>query len=445
MSGNTVAMNVSLASIIVLLLCNLTLSVVATRQVDTSSNKNYPNINIKDASTSNNVGQEQNKYDEHSNGNYSAHTTWQDIEKLLNDAVKQHIFPGAIALVGNKDGILFEKAIGSYTYGQKTPLGQPNQPLDSTSSIFDMASCTKVVSTTSAVALLFQNNSFGTSGLQTKVGSILGDEYNTNGKSDITIENCLLHNAGFPPDPTPYDFWDPKFGCKGAPLPIVPNFDCSARAYNAIVAQSLDRPVGASYVYSDISFITLMYVVGATAYNNNIVTKNDFINECSTASSDNVGLLYQCSYEAYVRKQVFEKLDMKHTAFLPPKDVHKNCVPTTIPTGEPKSVENKCLQGYVNDGNAYMLGGIAGHAGLFSTVSDLSLLLNELMFNNQLFNETTVALFTKQYNHTQSSRALGWNTNDITAQPDGGWDESCGTLSPETFTHVGYTGSMFNF
>ena len=90
-----------------------------------------------------------------------------------------------------------------------------------------------------------------------------------------------------------------------------------------------------------------------------------------------------------------------------------------------------------------MLGGIAGHAGLFSTVSDLSILMNELMFDNVLFNQSTVKLFIKQYNHKQSSRALGWNTNDITAQPDGGWDESCGTLSKETFTHVGYTGSTY--
>ena len=90
-----------------------------------------------------------------------------------------------------------------------------------------------------------------------------------------------------------------------------------------------------------------------------------------------------------------------------------------------------------------MLGGIAGHAGLFSTVTDLSLLMNELMFNNLLFNKETVSLFIKQYNHTQSSRAFGWNTNDITAQPDGGWDESYGSLSPQTFTHVGYTGSKY--
>ena len=82
-------------------------------------------------------------------------------------------------------------------------------------------------------------------------------------------------------------------------------------------------------MYSDISFITLMYVVGATAYKGGMVTPDDFIRGCRGASSD--GLLYQCAYEAYVRKHVFQKLNMQHTTFLPAKSVHKYCVPTTVP------------------------------------------------------------------------------------------------------------------
>ena len=211
-----------------------------------------------------------------------------------------------------------------------------------------------------------------------------------------------------------------------------------------MLSQELDRPIGASYVYSDISFLTLMYVAGATAYRNNCVTESDFIDDCrrTSDSSGNHGLLYQCSFEAYLRLNVFNKLSMHDTRFLPSKNVYDRCAPTTVPTGEPTSVQNVSLQGYVNDGNSYMLGGIAGHAGLFSTVTDVSLLLHELMFNNNIFNTTTVSRFIKQHNHTQSSRALGWNTNDITAQPDGGWDQSCGALSPQTFTHVGYTGTQ---
>ena len=108
-------------------------------------------------------------------------------------------FSRAVALVADEGGVLYKTAVGALTYGQKTPLGQPNSALSISSSIFDMASCTKVIATTSAISLLFQGNYFGEKGLQTKVGSVLGTEYNINGKTEITIENCLLHNAGFPP------------------------------------------------------------------------------------------------------------------------------------------------------------------------------------------------------------------------------------------------------
>merc|ERR1712146_692635 len=89
------------------------------------------------------------------------------------------------------------------------------------------------------------------------------------------------------------------------------------------------------------------------------------------------------------------------------------------------------------------MGGIAGHAGLFSTVPDLFLFMNAMMFQkpSPLLNHTTLQLFTTEWNHTQSSRALGWNTNDPDAY-DYGWNLSCGTLSPRTWTHIGYTGTQ---
>lgn len=98
------------------------------------------------------------------------------------------------------------------------------------------------------------------------------------------------------------------------------------------------------------------------------------------------------------------------------------------------------MQGQVSDGNAYALGGIAGHAGLFSNVRDLSVLMHGWMWatpNDSWLNSTTASLWIKEYNHSQSSRALGWNTNDPNA-PDQGWGLSCGRLSSKTFMHLGY-------
>ena len=109
-----------------------------------------------------------------------------------------------------------------------------------------------------------------------------------------------------------------------------------------------------------------------------------------------------------------------------------------------------------------MLGGIAGHAGLFSTGRDVEFIVRALLFPEQrssrshsknspvkgkvgaqgsdFLNATTIKLFTTEYNNSQSSRALGWNTNDPTT-PDRGWDLLCGNMSASTFMHTGYTGA----
>lgn len=114
-------------------------------------------------------------------------------------------------------------------------------------------------------------------------------------------------------------------------------------------------------------------------------------------------------------------------------------MPTAVPNAENAST---ILQGKVNDGNAYILGGIAGHAGLFATGADVETFVRALLFpdDGKFLNSTTVKLFTTEYNNSQSSRALGWNTNDPTT-PDEGWNLLCGNFSAATFMHTGYTGT----
>jgi CubicO group peptidase (beta-lactamase class C family) len=293
--------------------------------------------------------------------------------------------------------------------------------------LFDMASCSKVTATTTAVALLFGSDE---KALDTTISTYLPG-YDSGGKSPITIRNCLLHNAGLPPDPTPYNYWDPKFGCKNAPLPTKQSFSCSEKIYQSLLSQTL-RPnatVGGRYVYSDLSFITLMYVVGTVAMERGLVTTNDFLPRCRYAINSGIGAQKQCAFEAFVRVHVFEKLNMINTGYLPNEKVWNKCQPTWVPDGEP-GMRGHALQGEVEDGNCYNMGGIAGHAGVFSNVNDLSLLMRMWMkFNdnnnddrevvNSLLDDKTIDLFIKIHNHSQSSRALGWNTNDITAQPDG--------------------------
>ena len=125
-----------------------------------------------------------------------------------------------------------------------------------------------------------------------------------------------------------------------------------------------------------------------------------------------------CYFEAYVRKFVFQPLGMLDTGFLPAQNLWPLASPAENDTIT-KDYQKILLQGQVSDGNAYALGGIAGHAGIFSTASDMFTLGHRIMFadmyNDSLFiNSTTATYFTTEYNHTQSCRALGWSTNDPT-------------------------------
>jgi len=140
-----------------------------------------------------------------------------------------------------------------------------------------------------------------------------------------------------------------------------------------------------------------------------------------------------------VRKYVFSVYHMPETQYLLPNWKWNQAAPCTNDT----SYTHKVLQGQVSDGNAYAMGGIAGHAGIFSTAGDVAQLAARMLFPEtfapvqQMLNETTIALFTTEYNHTQSSRALGWDTNDPDVS-DYGFSQACGGWSKQTFLHVGY-------
>jgi len=158
---------------------------------------------------------------------------------------------------------------------------------------------------------------------------------------------------------------------------------------------------------------------------------------CNTGESG----IGQCYFEAFVRKYVFNAWKMTNTLFTPPIALRSKIAPVRNSTGYRYGV----LQGEVDDENCYALGGIAGHAGLFSNAEDLYQYMRKWMYataNDIFLNSTTTKLWIKEFNHSQSSRAIGWNTNDPDVF-DMGWNQSCGSkFSVQTFTHTGYTGTQ---
>jgi len=184
-----------------------------------------------------------------------------------------------------------------------------------------------------------------------------------------------------------------------------------------------------------------MYVLGNITEKTGHITVEDLREDCKNSAMKNSGARKQCFFEAYVRKFILEPVGMVLSGFgFLNKNVWNLCAPAENDT----KFFHSTYQGQVSDPNAFIMGGISGHAGFFSTTADLHKLLRKILFatpSDEFLNKTTVDFFTKEYNHSQSSRALGWNTNDPTVF-DRGWNQSCGSLSPSTYMHTGFTGTM---
>lgn len=302
------------------------------------------------------------------------------VDSMMNKAVQYKYFPGAVLLVGHRGRVVFHKPYGSFTYEQ-------NSKRVDLQSIFDLASLTKVVATTSSIMKLYDE---GEIKLDDKVAKYI-PLFANKGKENITIKNLLLHNSGLPS-------WKPFYK----------NHKNKEEVVNTILFMDLEFVPGEKYLYSDLGMIVLQLV----------------IEEISGKP-----------FDEFVKEEIFDELDMQNTFFNPPHEVWYN----TLPTERDDYWRMQLLKGKVHDEIAYLLEGVAGNAGLFSTAEDLAkivyTLINDGMYGNkQIFKKETVELFTSRYNN-QSDRALGWDTKSK-------MKSSAGALfSFNSFGHTGFTGT----
>jgi CubicO group peptidase (beta-lactamase class C family) len=358
--------------------------------------------------------------------------------EILKHGVSNKIFPGAVAATGSSKGMLFSTSVGRFSYDDASP------PM-SASTVFDLASLTKVIATTSAVALMYEQ---GLLQLDSTVSSILGPSFvgPNSSKAFVSIEHCLTHTAGFAPDPLPW-YWDPEFGCpigsSQPPSPTTEDFRCLPLVYSSLLSQPITTEPGEAYLYSDFSFITLQFVVGNIALKNGLVSFADYNGPC-TAEGENADLSVAstCAFEAFVRKAVFSE-SMPSSTYLLDPGAWDVAAPTLNDTTYTLRTP---IQGQVSDGDAFAMGGIAGHAGLFAPIADVASFAAAMLRSygggdTGLLNETTVRTFVGVRNSSMSSRALGWDTN-LHEVNDFGFDGVCGrTLSESTFLHIGYSGT----
>lgn len=303
------------------------------------------------------------------------------LDSLMIKAIADSVFPGAVALVAVDGKTVYEKAYGRYTYKKDAPKVK-------TTTLFDLASVSKVIATTTAVMVL---TSEGRIRLDDPVIKYI-PEFGAQNKSGITVRNLLLHNSGLPAFKRFYAL------CK--------NED---EVLTNIYQTELSYPTGTKTVYSDLGMITVGKII-------------------ERISGEKL--------DEYCKNHIFSPLKMVNTGYNPGKNGRKyDCMPTELDDYWRK----RLLQGEVHDEAASMLNGVAGHAGLFSTADDLIKLVNVLMQNGmaggkQLIKPEVINLFTERQSEN-SSRALGWDTKS-----DQG--SSCGHLfSPGSFGHTGYTGT----
>jgi uncharacterized protein YbbC (DUF1343 family)/CubicO group peptidase (beta-lactamase class C family) len=312
------------------------------------------------------------------------------IPALVEQAIADKKLPGAVVLVGRDDRVVYQKAIGNRAV---SPAAEP-MTLDT---MFDLASLTKVVATTTSVMKLVED---GKIRLNERVSDYVPG-FERHNKNNITIRHLMTHTSGLRPD---VDLAEPWTG--------------SDTAIQLAVAEIPTAPPGERFVYSDINYFLLGDIVRRVSG----LPLNEFAHE-----------------------NIFEPLGMKDTMFLPPASLAARVAPTEkcTPYGWPcEGPDLKMLRGVVHDPTARRMGGVAGHAGLFSTAADLSIfcrmLLNGGRYNGvRILAPLTVAKMTTPASAPgdPNVRGLGW---DI----DSSFSANRGELLPiGSFGHTGFTGT----
>jgi uncharacterized protein YbbC (DUF1343 family)/CubicO group peptidase (beta-lactamase class C family) len=299
------------------------------------------------------------------------------LDPIIDEAIAQHQIPGAVLIVGHDGKVVYRKAYGSRAL-------EPRREAMTLDTVFDCASLTKVIATTTAVMQLWEQGKFR---MNDPVAKYL-PEFAQNGKQDITIRQLLVHYSGLAEDLDLTKAWEGK-----------------ETAYRMAFEAAPERAPGAAFSYSDVNFV----VLGAL-----------------------VERLSGESLDEYAAKHIFGPLEMKETRFLPPRSWESRIAPTE------EDENHHLLRGVVHDPTARRMGGVAGHAGVFSTAADLALFAQALLDGGRgVLTPATIAKMTapQQPVNGTALRGFGW---DI----DSPFSTNRGELLPVGgYGHTGFTGT----
>ena len=304
------------------------------------------------------------------------------VDDAVRAGIERGIYPGAVVIIGRRDSLLYARGYGHFTWDPRSPVPTPD------STIWDLASITKIVSTMSAAMRLVDE---GKLDLEAPVSKYL-PRFTGGLKGRVTVRMLLDHTSGLKSYVTIYQTARSR-----------------SKAVSLLYAQPLLRTPGDSAVYSDLNAILLALVV------------------------ENVA---GTSIDHFAIREIFRPLGMEQTMFKPPKNLRKRSAPSGLWRGQP-------VAGEVNDQNAVVFGGVAGHAGLFSTAADLARyaqvwLRGGIGANGRWVRFQTMARFLSRGTNT-GSRLLGWDTRErVIGEPSVFGD----LTSDATYGHTGFTGTL---
>lgn len=304
----------------------------------------------------------------------------QTLSTLINEQIGKRAFPGASLAVGHRGRLVFEKAYGKLDYTAKAP-AVTNE------TIYDLASLTKVISATTLAMQLYERGQLKLEHPVSRYFPAFVGEL----REKITIRHLLTHTSGLP-----------------AHLPLYKDLQGKPAFVEKILQVPLESAPGTKAVYSDLGLILL----------------GDIIEKLAAQPLDRLAAA-----------RIFQPLGMTHTFFNPKPRWKKVIAPT-----ENDPWRGRLLRGEVHDENAYAMGGVSAHAGLFGNSGDLAtfcqMLLNGGIYDHRrIVRRSTLEKFTTRQNFPAgSSRALGWDTPSNAS--------SAGNLlSPRSFGHTGFTGT----
>ncbi len=304
------------------------------------------------------------------------------VDDAVREGIKRGLYPGAVLVIGRRDSLLYARGYGHLTWDPRSPVPSPD------STLWDLASVTKIVSTMSSAMRLVDQ---GKLDLDAPVTTYL-PRFTGGLKNRVTVRMLLDHTSGLK-----------------SYVPFYQQAGTKTKVVNLLYAQPLVRTPGDTAIYSDLNALLLGLVVEKVA-----------------------GM----SIDRFAEREVFTPLQMHETMFKPPRKLRDRIAPSGMWHGHP-------VAGEVNDQNAVAFGGVAGHAGVFGTGSDLARyarvwLASGMGPEGRWVKFETMARFLSRGTNT-GSRLLGWDTRE---RLPGEFSVFGDLTSDATYGHTGFTGTL---